>query len=51
VQWHPEWRAAENPVSMQILRAFGDAVRAWHEQPRDRARVPLPAAPSAAATA
>jgi putative glutamine amidotransferase len=25
VQWHPEWRAAENPVSMQILRAFGAA--------------------------
>ncbi|MCW5612495.1 MAG: gamma-glutamyl-gamma-aminobutyrate hydrolase family protein [Rubrivivax sp.] len=44
LQWHPEWRAAENPVSMQILRAFGEAVRAW----RDRARVPLPAAPSAA---
>lgn len=47
LQWHPEWRAAENPVSMQILRAFGDALRAW----RDRVRVPLPAAVSAAAAA
>lgn len=28
VQWHPEWQAAHNPVSMQMLRAFGDAVRA-----------------------
>lgn len=39
LQWHPEWRAADNPVSMQILRAFGVAVRAW----RDRVRGPLPA--------
>ncbi|WP_157266227.1 gamma-glutamyl-gamma-aminobutyrate hydrolase family protein [Azohydromonas aeria] len=23
VQWHPEWRARDNPVSMQLLRAFG----------------------------
>lgn len=27
VQWHPEWRAAENPVSMRLLTAFGDACR------------------------
>lgn len=27
VQWHPEWLAADNPVSMQILRAFGSACR------------------------
>ncbi len=27
VQWHPEWRAADNPVSMALLRAFGDACR------------------------
>jgi len=25
VQWHPEWQAASNPVSMQILAAFGAA--------------------------
>jgi putative glutamine amidotransferase len=28
VQWHPEWEAADNPVSMRLLRAFGDACRA-----------------------
>lgn len=28
VQWHPEWRAAENPVSLQLLRAFGAACEA-----------------------
>jgi putative glutamine amidotransferase len=27
VQWHPEWRALENPVSMQIFGAFGQACR------------------------
>ncbi|WP_028535163.1 gamma-glutamyl-gamma-aminobutyrate hydrolase family protein [Paludibacterium yongneupense] len=27
VQWHPEWHYADNPVSMAILRAFGDACR------------------------
>ena len=28
VQWHPEWRLAENPVSAAIFAAFGDAARA-----------------------
>jgi len=28
VQWHPEWRAAENPVSRRLFEAFGDACRA-----------------------
>lgn len=27
VQWHPEWRAASNPDSVKIFRAFGDACR------------------------
>jgi putative glutamine amidotransferase len=27
VQWHPEWAAADNPVSMQIFHAFGQAAR------------------------
>jgi len=27
VQWHPEWLAESNPVSMQILSAFGAACR------------------------
>jgi putative glutamine amidotransferase len=38
VQWHPEWHAAENPVSMRLLNAFGDAARAYRRrQRRDRA--------------
>ena len=28
VQWHPEWRYAENAVSRALFAAFGDAVRA-----------------------
>ena len=28
VQWHPEWKVRENPVSLAIFRAFGEAVRA-----------------------
>jgi putative glutamine amidotransferase len=27
VQWHPEWRHAENPVSRAIFAAFGEALR------------------------
>ena len=29
VQWHPEWGFADNPDSMAILRAFGEACRTW----------------------
>lgn len=39
VQWHPEWRAADNPASVRLFKAFGVAVRAY----RDRVRGPLPA--------
>jgi putative glutamine amidotransferase len=28
VQWHPEWRWWENPISRAIFAAFGEAVRA-----------------------
>jgi putative glutamine amidotransferase len=38
VQWHPEWRAADDPVSMRILQAFGEALCNY----RDRVRGPLP---------
>ena len=27
VQWHPEWKAASNPFSRTLFRAFGDAAR------------------------
>ncbi|MEO3414725.1 gamma-glutamyl-gamma-aminobutyrate hydrolase family protein [Roseovarius sp. CAU 1744] len=29
VQWHPEWNAANDPVSQPLFKAFGDASRAW----------------------
>ena len=29
VQWHPEWNAANDPVSRPLFRAFGEAVQAW----------------------
>lgn len=29
VQWHPEYRAAQDPVSAPLFTAFGDAARAW----------------------
>jgi putative glutamine amidotransferase len=38
VQWHPEWQAASNPVSMRMFDAFGAACAAF----RDRHRVPHP---------
>jgi putative glutamine amidotransferase len=31
VQWHPEWKAAQNPVSVKIFNAFGDACRTHAE--------------------
>lgn len=36
VQWHPEWQAASDPVSMRLFKAFGAACEAY----RDRHRVP-----------
>ena len=38
VQWHPEWRAADNPVSTTLLRAFGAACQAYRDthRPPDR---------------
>ncbi|WP_077034379.1 gamma-glutamyl-gamma-aminobutyrate hydrolase family protein [Pelomonas sp. KK5] len=31
VQWHPEWRAEGNPVSMQLLQAFGEACSSYRQ--------------------
>lgn len=36
VQWHPEWQAATNPVSIRLFKAFGAACEAF----RTRRRVP-----------
>lgn len=35
VQWHPEWQAADNPVSLRLFRAFGEACRNYRDRPRD----------------
>ncbi len=37
LQWHPEWKATENPLSMKILSAFGAACRAYAQRPLARA--------------
>jgi putative glutamine amidotransferase len=29
VQWHPEYRASEDPVSRPLFAAFGEAVHEW----------------------
>jgi putative glutamine amidotransferase len=42
LQWHPEWQAASNPVSMQLLQAFGQAVRAYRDRHKPRHRNPIP---------
>jgi putative glutamine amidotransferase len=34
VQWHPEWRYSEDPVSTALFRAFGDAAAARRRQRR-----------------
>ena len=31
LQWHPEWQAASNPVSMAVLNAFGQAARDYRD--------------------
>jgi len=37
VQWHPEWLAADNAVSMKLLKAFGDACRDYRDRHRPSA--------------
>jgi putative glutamine amidotransferase len=34
LQWHPEWRVADNPDSMKMFGAFGEACRAYRAQRR-----------------
>jgi len=36
VQWHPEYRVTENPVSLAIFKAFGEACRARARMRADR---------------
>jgi putative glutamine amidotransferase len=37
VQWHPEYRAGEDPVSRPLFEAFGRAVHSWSEDRRPAA--------------
>jgi putative glutamine amidotransferase len=37
-QWHPEFKAAENPDSVKLFSAFGDAVRA-HRRARSQTHI------------
>ncbi|MFM5162127.1 hypothetical protein ACEUBB_03480 [Aeromonas rivipollensis] len=32
VQWHPEWKAKENPHSIKLFSAFGDACRQYRQR-------------------
>jgi len=32
VQWHPEWKVTESPVSMAIFKAFGEACCAYRDR-------------------
>ncbi len=34
MQWHPEWRVTENPDSMKLFGAFGDACRQYQVHKR-----------------
>lgn len=34
VQWHPEWQVRDNPDSMALFRAFGEACRAYRDSQR-----------------
>lgn len=38
VQWHPEWNAADDPVSRPLFQAFGQAAAEWAEGGQARRR-------------
>jgi putative glutamine amidotransferase len=42
VQWHPEWEAAANPISMRLLKAFGAACAAYRISHRKPSRETVP---------
>jgi putative glutamine amidotransferase len=42
VQWHPEWQAADNPVSMRLLTVFGQACQAYRDRHRHGVGEPVP---------
>jgi putative glutamine amidotransferase len=40
VQWHPEWQAAGNPVSVKLFKAFGAACQSFRDRHREPHRDP-----------
>ncbi|HEY9067518.1 MAG TPA: gamma-glutamyl-gamma-aminobutyrate hydrolase family protein [Burkholderiaceae bacterium] len=42
VQWHPEWQAADNPVSVKLFRAFGTACARYRQRRRLPRHAPEP---------
>ena len=42
VQWHPEWQAASNPVSLRLFRAFGEACQSYRDRHRATAADQVP---------
>lgn len=49
LQWHPEWRVRENPISLAIFKAFGEACRARLADDRTRSAAVRDRQPGAAA--
>ncbi len=39
VQWHPEWNAADDPVSRPLFAAFGAAAKEWSEGRRPQRKI------------
>jgi putative glutamine amidotransferase len=39
VQWHPEWQAANNPVSLRLFEAFGAACRSYRDRSSSERRM------------
>lgn len=35
VQWHPEWQAAHNPISLKLFKAFGAACQTFRHRHRE----------------
>jgi putative glutamine amidotransferase len=35
VQWHPEWQAAQNPISLKLFKAFGAACQSFRDRHRE----------------
>jgi putative glutamine amidotransferase len=40
VQWHPEWQAADSPVSTRLFKAFGAACEVFRDRHALGHRVP-----------